>query len=80
MSNTKQYFESKIEAVNFVLQNAEIADWYKTQHNLNCAVLDHQSVNTYGISGFGEISDDILNDGIINGVIGYDGHEGQYYK
>ena len=80
METTKQYFESKIEAVNFVLQNVEIADWYKTKHKLNFAELDFQSVNTYGTAGYGEISDSILADGINDSIIGYDGHEGEYYK
>lgn len=61
---------AKIDLVKKILAaNTEIAEWYDEQHNVTADDLTHQNVREYGVSGYGEIADQILRDGIDHGVI-----------
>jgi hypothetical protein len=71
---------TKLEAVLWTLKNQDFLSWYKEQHGLDVSELNEQSIRVYGTTGFGDIADLILTDGLDHVLIKYDYETGIYFN
>lgn len=60
----------KLDTVLKVLRDSQtIAEWYREQFDLSAAAFTPDNVKAHGMGGLGDIADQILNEGLDEGVI-----------